>query len=74
MDDVYFRAGLHPQRLTGRDLYLLNHYIERGEVMSLQRKLACSRSTLYRWKMMAAQKFGVRKIEHLFSLKQFKSE
>ena len=55
------------RKLTHQDLFLLRNYIEQSEVMSLQLKFSCSRSTIYRWKMMIARKFGVRKIECLFS-------
>lgn len=64
---VMLPASRRTRRLTHQDVFLLRHYIERGDVVSLQLKLACSRSTTYRRKMMVAQKFGVRKIEHLFS-------
>lgn len=66
-DEIIFPASLRPRMLTHQDLYLLSHYIERGEVVSLQSKLGCSCSTIYRRKLMTARKFGVRKIEHLFS-------
>ena len=68
-DEVMFPASRQLRRLTYQDMFLLRHYIEQGEVVSLQAKLACSCSTVYRRKMMAARKFGVRKIEHLFSLR-----
>ena len=65
--EVMLPVCRRPLRLTHQDLLFLRSYIEQSNVLSLQLKLACSCSTIYRWKMMIARKFGVRKMEHIFS-------
>ncbi|POT56326.1 hypothetical protein C3432_12895 [Citrobacter amalonaticus] len=54
--------------LSSRDVLLLRHYLEGGSMSYLQEQHCRAYSTLQGWKTSVAQKFKVRKLEHLLIL------
>ncbi|EBQ9649022.1 hypothetical protein DMV33_23885 [Salmonella enterica subsp. enterica serovar Montevideo] len=62
----YNTVNKHAPKITDRDIIILRHYLNTGNMDYIQRRYSRSYSTVQQWKKIIASKLSIRKLELLF--------